>query len=139
MGDTDKHEAIKDLRERMGRLEGAVSNISTQVQTAVAAASKEISGFIHEIDRRALADKAEESDWKVEHAQAVANCEHKGRVATEAKIIAEEALDLSRKAHRVAVGMVQPKGSKPINWFALIAALTALATSLAGYFATVKP
>lgn len=147
MVDTDKHPALIDLRERLGRVEGSVSklsgtvgdmreafgNMALKVETSCASVSKEISQLIHENDVRALEAKAEESEWKAQHAVAVQNCETKGKTAEEAKILATKAIEMARKTHRLAVGMTQPKGSKPINWAALIVSITALLSALAAY------
>ena len=135
MSDSDKHEAIKDLRERMLRVEGAVSNVGIQVATSIAAVSKEVSGFIHEIDRRALEAKNDESEWKSQHAAAVTNCNAKGEIAQEAKRIALSAKATAEKAYQAATGAAPAshKRTDRIAWAGFVGAITTLLGILATY------
>jgi hypothetical protein len=133
VSESDKYETINDLRARMLRVEGAVADMGAQMQTSVATVSKEVSAFIREIDRRTIDAKTEESDWKMQHATAVAHCAAKGETANEAKKIALAAKSIAEKAYAASIG-VTPKGHARTNkvaWGGLIVALTGLLGAIA--------
>lgn len=129
MSDSDNHNAITDLRTRMLRVEDSLTNVNRVVSESIAAVTKEVSGVIHEIDRRSLEQKDTESDWKTEHALAVSACKNHGAMA-------KEALSLAKSAHKVASNIGAPVASKKTERIAvsgLAAALIALMSALAAW------
>ena len=141
MGDTDKHEAIQDLRERMLRVEGSLANFGKDMAVSLAVVSKEVSGFIHEIDRRELAAKDDESTWKMEHASAVESCKAKGEIAQEAKKIAISAKSIAEKAYAHSVGSSPAAHSRTdkVAMGGLITAIVALLGAVTAYLQRALP
>lgn len=147
MGETDKHPVITDLRDRLGRVEGAIDDLrettgnmremvgdmATKVATSCAAVSREIHQLIHENDQRALQAKSEESTWKIQHALAVQNCNAKGTIAEEAKGIALKALSKAEEARNLAGGMSKPKGARrteAVSWAAVAMGIIGIITHI---------
>lgn len=142
MSDSDRHAVLNDFRLRVFRVEESITDMSQQMASGFARIQKDFSDLSLEIERQSNADLRESSNWKSQHAVAVANCNAKGEVASEAKVMAAEALDLARKAHRFAAGMTRPEGdrkTKNVSWGGLVTAIIALLTVITALLAKGLP
>lgn len=138
MSDSDKHEILTDFRLRVFRMEESIGEMKDQMASGFSRIQKDFSDLSLEIEKQTNVDLRESSSWKSQHAVAVANCNAKGEVASEAKVMAAEALDLAKKAHRFAAGMTRPEGDRKtqkISWGGLVTAIIALLTVLTSLLA----
>lgn len=134
MGETDKNFIIQTLFSQLDDLRQG----QNQVMHAVSENNRRVTDLCNTLHAQAIKEKEEdlrrqeqESNWKVQHATAVANCNHKGEIAQEAKLIALNAKKIAEEAKSAALhsGKI-PKHNSRVEKIAIGGLITALTTLL---------
>jgi hypothetical protein len=136
MSDSDKHLIYQTLMAQLtevSRGQATITQSQVVVMKAVSDNEARINSLCQTLHEQAMRDKEEESNQKVKYELAVQNCNHKGAVAEEAKVIALSAKKTAEKA--IAMSGGKGSSSNKIAWGGLIAAIIGLLTTVTQWIA----